>query len=211
MGMKFDRLVLDLLQFIRRFLWWQDAKETQQPFESIKDIHIPHRGVLQYIQGRDTPRAVSTWRFCPKSDTSYYVSLAERPNDTHVYLDHHAMLPEFREKSHDTTIKARYQIGRPTHTITILRASHHVNELGNFDVEYIAHRDLDFSKGPEQSYYAIGTRAKKAARFVALIVALYSIPDDRWLWEREIDQIYYRVTRHGTPIKNTYAYRKFGE
>ncbi|MEO1208855.1 MAG: hypothetical protein AAFX78_04855 [Cyanobacteria bacterium J06638_20] len=209
--MRFDRVLVDILEFIRRWLYWQDAKVTAKPFESIRDFPISHRGVLQHIKGRDTERSIDTWRWCPKTNTSEYIPLAQRDQDIHIYLDYHPMLPEFRKPSGNITA-VRYQRDRPTHQILMLKAGHHLNpKTGEYDVEYLSDCSFDFSKGVERSYEAINRKALRATSMLAKIVALHSaaIGGDRWRWKQEMRQIFHRVTRADEPFVNTFAYREF--
>lgn len=197
--MKLDRLVVDLLDWIRRWLWAKEAR-SPQPYKAVRES-VYDRGVLKMVTGRDTPRAVYTWIFSPKAQQSEYLAAQQRPKDFHIYLDWSAKLPEFSDRG--TAISR--SLKKPTHTITILTASHSLLPNGEYDVEYVFSGDYNFAAGATD----LNRAARMACFYTAILVALYEIREYRW--PEEMAQIFYKVTRVGKPVPNTYAYKEFGE
>lgn len=195
--MLFNRLVTDLIDWIRKWLWANQEKGPQ-PYHAVRETHHP-RGTLKLVTGRQTPRAIATYIFCPKSETSEYIQMQVRPKDWHIYLDWSPNLPEFGG--------AGYRGDRrhiSTHTITILRASHALSRNGEYSVEHVFSGDYEFSAAAINQSRA----ANMACQYVALLVARWEISSYRW--PDEMAQIYYKVTRTGKPYVNTQAFSEFG-
>lgn len=150
--MIFDRILEDVLGFIRRLLWWQADKTeaTKKPFQSMRVIP-GELGIISLVEGRDTPRAVRTWIYSPKR----YELNSTRPvarkssDDLHIYLDFLGPLPssntpKANQERHENQQKRRSGEKIFTHRLQVLRASHFLSEQGFYDYELIYWEDFDF-------------------------------------------------------------------
>jgi hypothetical protein len=163
----FDRILGDILDFIRRFLWWKTDKKVvkRQPFVVIQKPIQGTRGQLSLVIGRDTPRAARTWIFSPTVEQVNTVSdLQDARLDIHIYLDFLGPLPNSSESQKKHWEVSQQQAEQReeaflTHRIQILKASRQLNEHGFYDYELVFWKDYDFyrvdSGDPER--WAIAT------------------------------------------------------
>lgn len=190
----FDRILGDILDFIRRFLWWEaEAKEVKaKPFQTIQRPIQGDSGIIRLVMGRDTPRAVRTWIFSPRNHQSGNLSKIETPlDDIHLYLDFLGPLPNAPETKKMTwTLSQRKAKEKGntflTHRIQILKASHLLNAHGFYDYELLFWKDYDFYRpgagDPERWAIAAIDR-----------VAHCLLIDDKINWESIVEEMRQRV------------------
>lgn len=150
--MIFDRILEDILGFIRRYLSWQQYPEAAQrkPFTSMQTVESI-TGVIALVEGRDTPRAVRSWIYGLKRIdlNSTRMVVSQIPDDLHIYLDFLGPLPNVdtpRSREEALTRKRLRSAGErvPTHRLQILKASHFLNQDGFYDYELVFWQDYDF-------------------------------------------------------------------
>lgn len=150
--MIFDRILEDSLGFLRRMLWSKTGKPEacRPPFQSMRTFE-GEQGVISLLEGRDTPRAVRTWMYCPKRRELNSAQMVAQSNsmDLHIYCDFLGPLPHARTPRADEereTIANQRQQGKnvPSHRIQIFKASHFLNGDGFYDYELIFWQDRDF-------------------------------------------------------------------
>jgi hypothetical protein len=198
--MIFDRILEDILGFIRRFLWWQadPSENNRQPFESMQKVEGDF-GVISLVEGRDTPRAVRSWIFSSKRIELNSTCMVAKncPDDLHFYLDFLGPLPHSnstRSQQEAEERKARRRTGQrvDTHRLQILQTSHFLNENGFYDYKLVFWRDYDF-------YLPIGLTPDKIARILtdklayrclAIANPLELEPEN---WETLIDEIWQEI------------------
>ncbi|MEL6136856.1 MAG: hypothetical protein AAFR42_05540 [Cyanobacteria bacterium J06628_6] len=149
----FDRILGDILDFVRRFLWWKTDKTAvkHKPFQSIRKPITGDTGIACLVLGRDTPRAVRTWIFSPRRRQNDAVAgLKSNPlDDIHVYLDFLGPLanaPETKQMHWNLSQRKTREKGEAflTHRVQILKASHMLNAHGFYDYELLFWQDYDF-------------------------------------------------------------------
>lgn len=174
--MIFDRILEDVLGFIRRFLWWRSNKTapSRQPFKSMRAIDGEYY-IASLVEGRDTPRAVRSWICSPKrSDLNSTRLVVQQPSDDlHIYLDFLGPLPgvdspKSNEERQERQLKRRLGERVYTHRLQILRASHFLNENGFYNYELIYWEDFDF-------YWPTGQQPEFFARIVIDKLAYHCI------------------------------------
>ena len=212
--MIFQRLVIEGLDFIRRWLFFwrgETPSPVPKPFEKVRSFDIAHRGRLSFVVGRDTPRAVRTWIFSPVASSSEYNTRTTRPRDYHLYLDECRLLTNAErlqlgmKPRHVTPKDQRPPALRYTHSIMILQASHYLTSSGQYEVSLIYQGDFDFGGITPR---LTKTNARIAIDLAAKLCAVRHIPD--LAWEEEIKQIYALVKGlHQEFNPNTEAYRLF--
>jgi hypothetical protein len=165
--MIFDRILEDVLGFIRRLLWWQADPHgaTRQPFTSMQKIEGDF-GVISLVEGRDTPRAVRSWIYSGKRIDLNSTCLVTKncPDDLHIYLDFLGPLPNSTTPRAQAEAQERKQLRHSgqrvnTHRLQILQTSHFLNENGFYDYQLVFWQDYDF-------YLPITMSPEKIARIV---------------------------------------------
>jgi hypothetical protein len=165
--MIFDRILEDILGFIRRFLWWQSSKAASihKPFKSMRTIDGEYC-IASLVEGRETPRAVRSWICSPKrlDLNSTKLVVQQSSDDLHIYLDFLGPLPGVDSPKTSEERQARQQQRRLgekvyTHRLQILKASHFLNENGFYNYELIYWEDFDF-------YWPTGQQPEFLARLV---------------------------------------------
>lgn len=165
--MEFDYILLDILDWVRRLLWWQRQKKvTTKPYELLK-TERGQQGLLKLVK-RDTPRAVRTWLFSPYRTGR--LSVRQRTFDIHLYLDHLYPLeavptdwlqPKLLQSPKPLQVDRRKRSNsRPivTHRVTILEASHFLSADGTYNSFTIFCDSYDFigtSQGGYRDLYAV--------------------------------------------------------
>ena len=147
----FDRILGDILDFVRRFLWWKTKTESvkRKPFQSIQKPISGKEGIATLVLGRDTPRAVRTWIFSPFRRESLNVPSADVLSDVHIYLDFLGPLantPETKQMNWTLSQRKKREQGEAflTHRIQVLKASHMLNAHGFYDYKLLFWKDYDF-------------------------------------------------------------------
>jgi hypothetical protein len=206
-----NRLINDILDWIRRFLM-SNKGSVKPPYKAVRSYTIPNRGVLKLVEGRDTLRSVRTWVFSPAVNQARQQMKLKRPLDWHIYLDYLQYVPiresvAYRSLGNNKTIRIPSRTVKPasraTHTVTILRASHHPDKEGNYNVSLVCSKDFDC--------YQNSMVEKEAIVLCDLIAKLIAY---RYLEGRnmsnELQAIYHLVHRLPIPddsfIKKTEAY-----
>jgi len=149
----FDRILGDILDFVRRFLWWKTKAESvkRKPFQSIQKPLTGKEGVARLVLGRDTPRAVRTWIFSPyRGQEEALANLhADALDDIHIYLDFLGPLanaPETKKANWTVSQRKTREKGAAflTHRVQVLKASHMLNAHGFYDYKLLFWKDYDF-------------------------------------------------------------------
>jgi hypothetical protein len=170
--MIFDRIVEDVLGFIRRLLWWRstESKTVGKPFQSMRTIQGEY-GVLSLVEGRDTPRAVRSWIYSPRrwELNSTKTLVREVQDDLHIYLDFLGPLPGVNTPQAQQERQERQRQRRsggkiPTHRLQIVQASHFLNSEGFYDCAMIYWTDFDF-------YWPMGQSPETYARIAVDMLA----------------------------------------
>jgi len=196
-----DRIIEDALNFIRRFLWWQNGKkqDVRKPFQNIRS-HTGDWGLISLVTGRDTPRSVRTWVYSPKrqSHKEAQSAITSAPQDLHFYLDFLGPLPHAKTSGAERE-RAKIQSERrrgalvPTHRLSILKASHFLNNKGFYDCEVVFWGDYDFYKpGINMDPERIASMVLDKAVFACLkmVAPLEMEPD---AWKEHIEKTLYEV------------------
>ncbi|HIK43473.1 MAG TPA: hypothetical protein IGR64_01155 [Leptolyngbyaceae cyanobacterium M65_K2018_010] len=195
--MIFDRILEDILGFIRRLLWWQADPQADQykPFQSMQKIEGDY-GVIALVEGRDTPRAVRSWIYGQKRlDLNSTRMVAKAPlQDIHIYLDFLGPLPGSDGPRARAEVSERQKLrkqGRSikTHRLQVLKASHFLNPNGFYDYELVFWADYDF-------YLPNGLEPDKLARILTdklayqCLTVLSPLDLESHQWEAMIEEIW---------------------
>lgn len=120
--MKFDRILAEILNFINSLLWHREAPDKKaKPYERLRTWRLEGRGILHQVSRPPDlcPRAVATFIYEP-------LRLHGSPQDLHLYADHLEGL------MHPIRPGTQLSRCRPTHRITILKASHWIGPDGRY-------------------------------------------------------------------------------
>lgn len=175
--MKLNQIINDIIDWVRRIVWYREKKVTKQPYV-ILDIIDGDFGLLKRVD-RDTPRAVLTYIFTPYPTIEPNMNKTIKPiYDYHICLDHLWALdnPElhrsFKVSSNKHTFKLTQETklknttyGRNTHRVTILKASRFLDKDGNYFADTLFSNEYDFI-GKDQS----GMRDKYAVPIIKDVV-----------------------------------------
>lgn len=153
--MRFNRIINDIIDWVRRLLYWKTNEIKKKPYRVI-EIYKCKYGLLRIVE-RDTPRAVLTFIYTPKADAK--TNVVKNMYDYHICLDHLWLVDnsELSVKSfqltnkvssfkHVTTTPAKHvhKRGEPTHTITIMRASRWLDTNGDYQTTVLYYDTFDF-------------------------------------------------------------------
>jgi hypothetical protein len=181
--MQFDRVVIDILDWIRRVLFWRSHRQVKQkPYEILK-IERLWRGILKLVK-RDTPRAVRTWIFTPFPIPENGLNTVSRQNikDYHICLDH--LLPLVGDNRAPVTPPSSSMRHRPTHRVMVLEASRYLTSDGSYASSTLFSCDYSFARRD-------GSRDRWAIAVVdelAKIVGNGGIQDVDWHMEIELSR-----------------------
>jgi len=147
--MRLDRILLDILAWIKARLYQQKASK-QNPYEVLTRKRSQY-GFLCLV-ARDTPRAIRTYIFMPFRGRGS----EGNPSDVHIYLDTLSSLEQAKDAS--LRSKSRHKSGKATHKITVLLAGHWLNadDTYNADVLHEGFYDLQ-GRSPYEDRQAIAT------------------------------------------------------
>jgi hypothetical protein len=200
--MEFDRILVDILDWIRRSLWWRRRqRRLSKPYEILKSSR-GKLGLLKLVE-RDTPRAVRTWVFTPyRTGEPKKDALIQ---DVHLCLDHLYPL-DGEKKGGDLDQKQfKYRGLVLTHKVTFLKASHFLNKDGSYNGSTIFCEGYDFlGSSPHQmrDRYAVPTLDDIAAQ-------LKEFPPASFDWQFEVEAGRKRhMGRYWTPIAGPSPYRE---
>ena len=130
--MRLDRVLIDIYEWFRKILWAEKQEESAGYQIILTKTNIDSRpilGVLQLI-GRNTPRAVRTWRFLPHRERTP----EDRQYDILLCLDSLERLANEHSERGITDInraRSRYH----THRLTVLRLAHFLGPDGEFEAD----------------------------------------------------------------------------
>lgn len=153
--MQVNRVLLDILNWVKQLVWWRENKVTVKPYDVIS-IERTFCGVLKKVT-RDTPRALSTYIFTPFAPPRYS---KDKHYDYHLCLDHLRSLELVHKKitghlPEDSDL--RYTT-RHTHCVTVLRAGRWVDSNGSYSskVVYQGYFDLigEYSRYEQEDRWA---------------------------------------------------------
>ncbi|NJR31192.1 hypothetical protein HC762_00050 [bacterium] len=130
--MRFDRILLDILDWIRRSLWFEKGKIIREPYQIVESI--PSRyGILRQVV-RDTPKAVRTWEFYP-----YKSKDNPKPRSVRICCDFLELITG-RDRLPKTKVKLKPAKGKRshhTHRLHVLSVSHDLDEYGSYESEIL--------------------------------------------------------------------------
>lgn len=130
--MRFDRVVNDIVEWIRRTLWYKNGEIKVKPFEVIETRRGKDHEIRKVL--RDTPRAIATYIFVPYR--------YDRPKavlrDIHLCCDHLGVLEG------DQGAGRRHTTRVPTHRVSVFSASHSLQKDGGYDLKELFSADYDF-------------------------------------------------------------------
>lgn len=142
--MQVNRVLLDILDWIRKLVWWREHKIPKRPYE-ILSIENTLFGLLKKVT-RDTPRALSTYILTPIAPPKYS---KEKHYDYHLCLDHLWSLDSINNEVNSNQYKLynidelRYR-KQHSHCVTILKASRWVNKEGEYNSQVMFQGYYDF-------------------------------------------------------------------
>lgn len=154
-AMIIDRIFEDSLGFVRRLLWSRadQGKHCPKPFSSLQTI-AGEQGLVARLEGRDSPRAVSSWLYSPRRRDLHSAKMVahKTPMDLHLYLDFlgplpQANTPQAEEEREVIQAKRSREESVPTHRVQIFKASHFLNAEGCYNYELIFWQDCDLFLG----------------------------------------------------------------
>lgn len=187
--MNLNHIILDILDWIRRSLWYQEDAIEVKPYAILQTKTSPF-AILKLVQ-RDTPRAVRTFILTPIEQPSKSEVLV-RPDikDIHICLDHLWTIesyPDFKltNKTKSFSVSPVRKFVKPeyTHTITVLKASRWVNREGKYSTDIIFSKEYDFL-GRDSGVY----RDKYATPIITEVASLLLYrPLGEMNWEHEIE------------------------
>ena len=197
--MKFNLIVNDIIDWIRRILWYKENKVKKKPYEILEVVDGAH-GFIKKVD-RDTPRAVLTYIYTPYPIFKENMNKTVQPvYDYHICLDHLWALdnPElhnsFRLLDNTQSFKipkARMlrRMGDATHRISVLQASRYLDKEGNYITKTLFSNDYDFVGRDSPAYrdkYAIPV-LKDVIRFLTT-KEIYNFD---WSYEISVSQRYF--------------------
>lgn len=163
MPLRFDRILLDILDWIRQGLWFRRGATGARPYEVLR-VYPGARGVLRELS-RATPRAVSTLEFQPHRKAGQPV-----PDRIHLYCDHLGKVegdrsPRVKDKSH---------------RIQILSVNPILSAEGYVTSEILYRRDYQFHRSAYRDEFAVMI-------LLAIGFQLLRLPHSAINWEFEIE------------------------
>lgn len=173
--MRLDRILLDILDWVRRSLWLKQQGTVKKPYEVLA-TQVKNCGRIKLVQ-RDTPRSVRTWIFTPFKNTDNPIINAY---ETHLCCDF--LEPLAGEKR---------RWGSYSHQISILIASRKLLPDGGYESEELFEGKYKLHQTSNRDFYAI-----------QLMDKLASTLGDRGLiddYDFEIDAIAKQIMRHDYP------------
>jgi hypothetical protein len=163
MPLRFDRILLDILDWIRQGLWFRRGATSAKPYEVLK-VYPGDRGVLRVLS-RETPRAVSTLEFQPHRKAGQPV-----PNRIHLYCDH------LDKVEGDRTPRVRGK----SHRIQILEVAPVLTAEGYVICEILFRQDYQFQRSAYRDEFAV-------LILLAIGFQLLRLPYGSINWEFEIE------------------------
>jgi hypothetical protein len=165
--MKFDRILLGLLQWINAISWWREKKIKAKPYERLQTWRLAGRGMLHKVI---RPQAM-----CPH-DVGTYIYEPFRYGSATIY-DIHLACDRLDGMAVPLRIKGRLRF--VTHRITILKAQHWLGADGRYDAEEVFAIDDDLQGQSSRPDFFIPCILHQLA---------LSVSNDREIdWLRELD------------------------
>jgi len=128
---KYDRIAIDFLDWLRQLLWHREDVIKHRPYEVLKTMRGKY-GLISKVDRR-TPRAISTYTFSPFR----YNQPEQDLRDIHLCCDHLGAIQG--EKS----IASRGGGNQLTHRISIYSASHFLDAHGSYDLKELFSGEYD--------------------------------------------------------------------
>ncbi|HEY9646594.1 MAG TPA: hypothetical protein V6C88_09505 [Chroococcidiopsis sp.] len=163
MSIRFDQILLEILDWIRRAIQSRRGKAIAKPYEVIR-VYPGDKGVLRQLK-RDTARAVSTLEFQPHRKAGQPL-----PNRVHLYCDHLEKLPG------DPTPRVRGK----SHRLQILEVSPVLTPEGYAICEILLRQDYQFHRSAYRDEFA-------PTILLAVGFQLLRLPYGAINWEFEIE------------------------
>lgn len=208
--MLFNRIINDIVDWVRRLLYWQKNEIKHKPYKVI-EAHQGIHGLLRLVE-RDTPRAVMTYIFTPKPTSG--TNVVNNLFDYHICLDHlwavdtaglhvksfalNNNIPSFKPlvKKPSRPLSA---LGEPSHTVTILKASRWLDNNGDYQTEVVYYKQFDFigtDATPYRDKYAV-----PAFKDVINQLKYKRFTDLDWDWEITFSQRRFMGSRYIKPTE----------
>jgi hypothetical protein len=182
--MRLDRIVIDILDWVRRSLWAQRRPELHKPYEVI-ETKIGRHGRVKRVS-RDTPRAVRTWTYIP-----FKKATEGEPYKIHICCDSLEPLPG----------QTRRRRGNTTHRISIFKASRFLDSEGSYDSELLFQWDADLQGNqPYPSLYAVPITDKLALTLLTRKPQAIAWPLEFVLVGKEVMGGHWNVQSEGSRI-----------
>ncbi len=163
MPLRFDHILLEILDWIRKAIQSRKGKAIAKPYAVLK-VYPGEKGVLRALS-RDTPRAVSTLEYQPLRKVG-----APLPNRIHLYCDHLDKLPG------DSTPRVRGK----SHRIQILEVAPVLTAEGYAICEILFRQDYQFQRSAYRDEFAV-------LILLAIGFQLLRLPYGSINWEFEIE------------------------
>lgn len=153
--MIFNRVINDIVDWIRRLLYWKSKQIKQKPYAVI-EMYTCSDGILKLVD-RDTARAVLTYIYTPKPKNT--TNVVGHLYDYHICLDHLWKISEDEEPSAQSfkltnkvpsfkpvtsKLQKNIKLGDYTHVLTILKSSRTLDVNGDYVTEVIFYKQFDF-------------------------------------------------------------------
>lgn len=145
--MQVNRILVDILDWVRRLAWWKARQVKSKPYKIIR-IENTVYGLLKQIE-RDTPRTLSTYIFTPKAPPKY---AKDKHFEYHICLDHLWALDAVtnenkvsKPEDYDKTVSQGFRYNRShSHCITILKSSRWISKAGQYETKVLFQGYFDF-------------------------------------------------------------------
>lgn len=126
MKTKVDRVLIDILDWIRRVIWFDRGKVTQRPYIVVETL-VSRRGKLKRLI-RDTHRAVRTWEFQPYKKHGH-----PKPWTVRICCDFNELTPrDDRVPKGKVQPKKRATSSRYSHQFRVLLVNPDFNETEDY-------------------------------------------------------------------------------
>jgi hypothetical protein len=190
--MKLDRVILDVLMWVKEQFWKAPSRSPVYVYEEISRFDSS-RGYLKLVR-RDTPRAIATWVFIPKRNVDldnlkHQVEQSQSEKykyDIYICCDHLFALTEIdsiNKRKYKTKLQQKSPNGAnrmKSHKISVLLISHFLNKDGTFQSFELFSQDYNLIK---QGSLDPHNQASAIVQSVAMLLKYRSIDD----WHFEIE------------------------
>lgn len=169
-----NQILLDLLDWIRRFQWWESGGSSDKPFGDEVESLPGKYGRLRRYSSRDTPRTVRTWIFEP-----YQPKDRQRPNSIQIFCDFLEAIPG-KPSSDRRTRRIDGSYRRYTHRLEVLEVIQDTNlPSGEFEYRELYSGEFDWQvRANRRDEFAIPITDEVAKKLLH-----QPLKETHWEWE----------------------------